>query len=405
MCGIIYAEDFNGNPVNKLVMNQFEAQRARGKDGFGIFDKTNNRLIRATKERKILSWLKRYPQPALMFHHRFPTSTMNRRKACHPFSTKNHFDTNYVLIHNGHIINSRTLKTDHEELGIEYKSWLKDEGKFNDSEALLWDVALYLENKQDKLKAYGNIAFICLAIPKDKRKPTKLYFGRNHNPLKMSLNDSQIFLSSEGEGEEITPHTLYSYNYRTKKLDKVPVQIPSKYESEYQYTGGCTNSGFHNWGREWNQQQTPADFWAGENDDTSDQYWENDDDYSYTPSRYSDFELLDDTEAFNWASLFPHIQQELVYSKQDGTVINVKQTIVDRIESYLETSDGYYMDAYSLINYDIHVLKRQLAADRVFKRPDDEDLVLEIDMLVGAREAFDTNYLWAKEDSKDPTYA
>jgi len=387
------AHDFMGKPVNGYIMEQFEAQKMRGREGFGVFDITNSRLIRATKEKKILGWLKSHPQPGLMFHHRYPTSTSNRKKACHPFSTKNTFDTNYVLVHNGHISNSRLLKAAHETTGIEYQSYLADEFKFNDSESLLWDVALYLEGQQDTLQAYGNIAFICLAIPKDKRKATKLYFGRNTNPLKMDLTDEHIHLSSEGEGEMIESDTLYCFNYKTKKLTTEPLTIPSGYASTSTTPYGGTVGNFPNWGN---------DPWG-----SSTQYWDSDeyDDESYAPQRIGGFELLPNDEHFEWSSLFPQVRSELYYPKDDGTRVAIRATVIERIENYLETVDGVYFDAYALLNYDLHVLRRQLRADRVFQRDDDEDLVLEIDMLEAAKEAFDTCYLWTNEEAVDPSYA
>ncbi|HET7630655.1 MAG TPA: hypothetical protein VFK03_04765, partial [Candidatus Saccharimonadales bacterium] len=218
-------ESFKGKNVTKLVAQQYDNQKLRGQEGFGLYDPTRNHLVRNTKEKRILNWLGKHKSSSILFHHRFPTSTDNVKNACHPFSTKDFFKTNYVLVHNGHISNSYSLKREHEKLGIKYHS-VQSNGRFNDSEALLWDVALYLEGQQSELKAEGNIAFICLAQPKDGRKTRKLYFGRNTNPLNLHFSKQTLMLSSEGPGEATEAHQLYEYNYRTKKLTHQPLDIP-----------------------------------------------------------------------------------------------------------------------------------------------------------------------------------
>src|SRR3990167_98082 len=224
MCGIVSITNFNGVPVNKLVKQTFEKQRGRGTDGFGLFDHEFGNLVRSTGERRIKKWLDRYPSKSILFHHRLPTSTDNDHNACHPFSTREHFKTNYILVHTDSIHNDYELREAHTKLGIEYHSKQPD-GGFNDSEALLWDVALYLEGKQTELKTKGNIAFVCLAIGKG-NKHDRLYFARNNNPLNMLLNDDLLMLSSEGEGEPIDPHTLYEYDYVNGKMKTKELSIP-----------------------------------------------------------------------------------------------------------------------------------------------------------------------------------
>lgn len=229
MCGIVYANDFRGKPVNNLVLDVFDAQRKRGLQGFGLFDGQEGNIVKSKGEDKILRWLVKYDSSLLLFHHRFPTSTPNEKKAAHPFTTKKHFGkTQYILVHNGHISNDLRLRGEHAKLGIAYQSVLPS-GKFNDSEALLWDVALYLEGKQDKLKAYGSIAFICLKLVNGKLE--KMFFGRNVNPLNLYRGKEGILLSSEGEGEEITSDVLYTWNYGLKRLTHKTLQIP-RWESD-----------------------------------------------------------------------------------------------------------------------------------------------------------------------------
>ena len=237
MCGIVYAEDFQGNPVNNLIMQQFDQQRNRGIEGFGIFDGVRKHLVHEAKENKILNWLVNHDSSLLLMHHRFPTSTINVKPACHPFSTKDYFgDTQYIMVHNGMIRNSDDLYVKHQELGIDYQSLLRDM-TFNDSEALMWDLALTLEGKQDHLTAYGSIAFICLKL--EGGVLSKMYFGRNTSPLNMYREKSGIMLSSEGEGEAIDTQKLYTWNYALKRLTKREMNIPS-YDPDFKWASNTT---------------------------------------------------------------------------------------------------------------------------------------------------------------------
>jgi predicted glutamine amidotransferase len=156
-----------------------------------------------------LNLLKRHQEATeVMFHHRIPTSTINVRNACHPFSTKDYFENQYVVIHNGVLHNEDLLKKEHDKLGIQYVS-VQENGRFNDSEALAYDLARYFEGQVDTLTARGSIAFI--AVKRDEAgKPVCLFFGRNYgNPLKMKRTKYSLTLSSEGKGEDVEAHTLY----------------------------------------------------------------------------------------------------------------------------------------------------------------------------------------------------
>lgn len=232
ICGIVYAQSYDDTPVNKKIWEQFDKQRSRGVQGFGFFD--GKYTVKAAVEKRIKHKLlksNKNKSSMILFHHRFPTSTINEKKAAHPFNTGDFFgDTRYVLVHNGVISNPKDLKKAHEKLGIEYQSVLKD-GKFNDSEALLWDFALTMEGKQDDMEAYGGIAFICIKIVNG--RPEKMFFGRNTGrPLMLKKDKTGILLSSEGEGEEIKTHTLYTYNYDSKRLSHKYFRVPS-YDTSY----------------------------------------------------------------------------------------------------------------------------------------------------------------------------
>jgi Glutamine amidotransferase domain len=167
----------------------------------------------------------------ILFHHRMPTSTANVLSAAHPFSTGRFFNHNYVLAHNGIIHNDGALKKQHEERGIKYHS-VQEDGRFNDSEALLWEVAMYLEGIKSSIGTMGGAAFIVVEskFTKTGTTPFKLHFGRNSsNPLWLELNDDELILASESSvsdsGVSIMPEYLYTFDYRTHKLSVKPMEL------------------------------------------------------------------------------------------------------------------------------------------------------------------------------------
>lgn len=468
MCGIIFAESFDGNPVNQLVMKQFKAQQHRGVQGFGVFDKQCARLVRNTKKKKIMRWLKNHPSSSIMFHHRFPTSTDNVKNACHPFSTKDHFKTQYILVHNGHIGNARALKVEHEKLGIEYYSTQSD-GRFNDSEALLWDVALYLEGKQDELKAYGGIAFICLAIPKDGRKVSKLHFGRNANPINMVLDEGMIMLSSEGDGEETKPNTLYSYSYRSKKLDTKALTVPrmapytgpaydnSAYMGGYRPTGEwedgewisysnrnpvvsafepngsatvrqsvpqlTPNSGLNSGFKLLNPSQAVEldkslqkgrkALQEARQIDESDPWG----DAAVPAVAASEFIILPEDEDYTYEAIAGATAGEaeaeglgkqsytpLIFENNTGDMIDIKTVVAQRFDDYLDQADGHYRRAYDLLQWDIDAYVGMLLEDESNDRQQDDDTILELDILRAAKIMLSTSPFWVTVHSVDPDY-
>lgn len=260
MCGIVYSKSFTGRPVNKTIQKRFLNQKHRGTDGFGFYIPDTDTLLHNTKMGRTLTLLRRNKTSEMLFHHRLPTSTVNVRNACHPFSTKDYFEHNYVVVHNGVLSNEYDLMNDHYAQGIKYVSMQKD-GSFNDSEALAYDIASYMEGKQDKIKAAGSIAFI--AIKRDKNgKAVSLIYGRNNgNPLKLKETDLSMTLSSEGDGIDIAPNTIYEFNYDTFETTSKYCFIPTysygtygsydSYDSWYSDTRGSGDyQGYHR-GYDW----------------------------------------------------------------------------------------------------------------------------------------------------------
>lgn len=252
MCGIVYSKSLVGKPVNKTILNRYIFQRSRGTDGFGFYTPETNRLTHNTREGRILSLLRRNKKATeILFHHRMPTSTMNVRNACHPFSTKDVFEHNYIVVHNGVLWNEDELRTEHEKMGIDYISEQED-GSYNDSEALAYDLARYVEGQVDHISSEGSIAFIMIQRNK-KGTPTAMFFGRNTgNPLMLDVTDEDITLSSEGAGELIEPNQMYCFNYKTGVITRSPCRFPnlSGYGGNYGYGGGYYDDDYlENYGR------------------------------------------------------------------------------------------------------------------------------------------------------------
>lgn len=230
--------------MNNEILEQFDKQRNRGTQGFGLFDGQELHIVRASKEKKILKWLVKYDSNLIMFHHRFPTSTINVKRAAHPISTKKYFgDTQYIMVHNGVLHNSDELFVKHQELGIEYSTML-DDLTYNDSESLLWDFALYKEGQQEKMNAKGDMA--CIVVKLFRGKLKEMYFFRNSRPLNLFKNKKTIELSSEGRGTPIVTERLYRWDYKKKNLTSEPIALQSwTYTPVRNYTPGYRPTEYH----------------------------------------------------------------------------------------------------------------------------------------------------------------
>lgn len=358
MCGIVYAHDFTGNPVNNFVLDTFDNQRHRGTQGFGLFDGQEMNMAHAAKEDKILNWLVKYDSNLIMFHHRYPTSTVNVKRAAHPFSTKDYFgDTQYILVHNGSISNAYELYDEHTELGIEYKSLLQD-GTFNDSEALLWDFALFMEGKQKELKVTGGIAFVCIRLNKGKLE--KMYFGRNSNPLKLYRNKNGISLSSEGIGEEIDEHTIYTWNYSLNRLTKRKVTIPrfKVYTSETWNSTNWSNNSYTNWSKnDWKDDKYAKDinqiFDKNELGRAFGRYLE--------AKNYNEDDYLTDEE-----------RRIIKYSPSPSEVENVAMGYLTEFEGHIQDAYQAVEDDYDAVYYDDNMpidemIQEQLMLEKVLE--------------------------------------
>lgn len=221
MCGIIVGINHNGGAINKQIGAIYEAQKGRGRSGFGLVEITDTDLFlkRFTEEDDTLKELEKSQAHCILMHHRIPTSTDNNVNSNHPmFTDWDGYKHRYYLIHNGHIQNWRELKLKHEQRGIKYNTF--DGQTFTDSEALLHEVALVIEGiiTPGDFVASGSMAFIMMQTDRN-NNPTALYYGRNISaPLKLNNTDGVITLSSEAAvGNFIEPNKLFRYDVITKE--------------------------------------------------------------------------------------------------------------------------------------------------------------------------------------------
>lgn len=216
MCGVVFKTNFDEKPVNNEILQQYDKQSSRGKQGYGVFDLQHKKIFRAKSEDEMLEYLVGHESNSLLLHHRMPTSTINVPKAAHPLRTGDYFGkTEYVIVHNGIIRNANDLFVSHQEKGIQYSSLLEDL-TFNDSESLLWDFALTMEGKQEKMTTRGDMAFICVKLVKGEVE--KLYFGRDGRPLMVWKDKDTFELSSEGRGTLVPTGSLNTYDFKTDTL-------------------------------------------------------------------------------------------------------------------------------------------------------------------------------------------
>lgn len=265
------------------------------------------------KESRIKTLLKRTKgeNREVLFHHRFSTSTADVPNACHPFSTKSVFTNQYIGVHNGVLMNENELEAQHIERGITYVS-KQNTGEFNDSEALIYDIARYLEGEVSELTAKGSIAFVIIKRNPD-GKATNVFFGRNSgNPLVMKKTKSSLTLSSQGEGESIKTNTLYSYDYDTGALTERFLYIPQYHSNSYGTSKSTTTYGRNQY-------------------DSYDDYYNNKYSSSYKQSSLYGYEDTDDyydSYSSNYYTTAEKIIEKNGYSMRSGTQSKIEADIL-----------------------------------------------------------------------------
>ncbi len=258
MCGIIYTFHKKRGNVSRMIAKRYQKQKHRGTEGFGFvsMSKKINEYIRTASEKDILKELEKNVSSHIMFHHRMPTSTANVPETAHPIVVDNENLTNkFYVVHNGVITNAETLKIKHEKLGFVYNTVIEEyiqykigdmlyndvdvKKKFNDSEALAVEVALYLSGMEDRISTSGSVAFICVEADKND-KVLAVHYGRNEgNPLVLEENKDIFCLKSEGSGVAVAPNKIYSkYFVDGLKDTEKDCDIGSFYSRRIGYGGG-----------------------------------------------------------------------------------------------------------------------------------------------------------------------
>lgn len=245
MCGIVYVRKNNGKPATKAVIKRYENQKHRGDEGFGYLAINGDMLseyIKTENQKNIFESLAKNESKEIIFHHRYPTSTINTKETAHPIEIKSKsLSYDYYIVHNGVITNDDELKAKHNKEGYEYsteliqkwrhqKNTIKSYMQYNDSECLGYELAKELDqftkgsNTVGIPQVRGSIAFICLQVYKNTSKIKNMFFGRNGgNPLKLHHDINILSITSEGQGENIDTDILYQIDYNDKYTIKKSV--------------------------------------------------------------------------------------------------------------------------------------------------------------------------------------
>lgn len=264
MCGIVTViGGSRSTNVSKKVWDDYLKQKGRGSQGFGYCAVKNGRVKveRAEKESEIHKKLKKENASIIMYHHRFPTSTINVEECAHPiYVSHKDLDYDYYVIHNGVITNPDSLKKIHEDKGYIYNTELKyrsrtdyisnitgrkyfieddnTKSEYNDSEALAIEVAQYLDGEKGKIETIGSVAFVAMQVHKTGEgsgKLFKIHYGHNtKNPLTKEMVNGNVVIKSVG-GTEIETNKIFTieYNLEGRPISESEKDADCGYESQY----------------------------------------------------------------------------------------------------------------------------------------------------------------------------
>jgi len=235
MCGIIFSINKTKN-VNKDIIEQYQEQIQRGKEGFGcVFINKNKKAFieRAVEPSKFMCDLYYNKSKMILAHHRIPTSTSNNIVSTHTIVVSNKklkFD--YYVVHNVVIRNCDDIKLKQEKFEFVYTTQVNK--KYNDSETIAIDTALLIEGQIHKIRALGSMAVIALQIDKKTKELTKIYTFRNElNPLNIKVEKNNIKISSMGEGEEVEAHKLFEIDAKTLNITKTKIKFKTEEVKPY----------------------------------------------------------------------------------------------------------------------------------------------------------------------------
>lgn len=258
MCGLI---SVHGENPTEHVMKQYLKQYTRGEDGFGFLALKKNRIVqfaRATTEagiRKQLEIAKQHKPDAILFHHRFPTSTINVVEAAHPLPVvHSKWKHNYFVLHNGVIMGADEQVDTIERRGYSFASRVQkvsmyragktlyeitEDSEVNDSEVLGFYIGEYLEGKRKDIPVLGAIAAIVVQQDKATGRCTT-YFMRNYgNPLVVERDKEKgiVLIASEAKGYPLPAHQIMKMTRSTALAIVEEVSIGKSYAEPSTYTG------------------------------------------------------------------------------------------------------------------------------------------------------------------------
>ena len=264
MCGLIAFISKNNNGKD-FLLEQYERQHERGKQGFGLVEvnKKGITVKRATEPVKALLDIHFNTAPILLFHHRMPTSTSNKLEQTHPiYVSHDDLEFDYLVMHNGVIANADELKKVHEEeFGYKYRTiekgqYQKDFFRFNDSEAFAIELCRFLDGDYGLMNVRGSAAFITLRLDKKTGKPVDIIWGRNdRNPLSYTETEEGLLIASELEDSvdveinsalKLSLKTVFESKkgetfFMLQQAETIPLVFkqpePVKEETEHRYHG------------------------------------------------------------------------------------------------------------------------------------------------------------------------
>jgi predicted glutamine amidotransferase len=263
MCGIVYVWRKDATPAAKKVLKRYHKQRGRGTDGFGYVAVGDTHIVeeyeRYMTEQDASKALLESQSKHILFHHRYPTSTVNVPETAHPIFVRNgELKHSYYVVHNGVINNARELKKKHTELGYSYNTEVTTQyqtakkrtyygaTEFNDSESLAIELGRTIEGLQPEVTATGSIACIVFQANKAGTRIEAVYYGTNgSNPLTITEDDYSLCIASEG-GTPIQARTMYRLDVTTRERSTVnvpfkltPAKVPYPYQTNtYHYQNG-----------------------------------------------------------------------------------------------------------------------------------------------------------------------
>lgn len=242
MCGIVGC--FGGRPIAD-ALTAYRKQQMRGYEGFGYLALKDGKLVdfmRSSHESQIVDALgitENLQPDAILFHHRFPTSTINVPESAHPLPiTKKGWKHRYWMLHNGVVHGNETV-AQIESRGYTFKSCVKEikyyragknvyetvvDSDVNDSEFLGVYVAELLEGERKDIPLSGAIAALVLAEDKKTKRCTVYVMRNTLNPLVMERSKGEkvhsVRISSEGTGAVVPHGVIHRLNLKTLALEE-----------------------------------------------------------------------------------------------------------------------------------------------------------------------------------------